>query len=391
MKLLVIGLGQCGCRIADQFARMARQAKAERNVTILTGAYAVNSDKTDLTGLTYIQSDYMHRILIGARKTGGHGVGKINEVGAELAREDGDKVVDAIRAAPRFYETHAFLLIAGAGGGTGSGSISVIAQMIKDRYVGKPLYALCVLPFEHEQATEVRTVYNAATCLKSIKQVADAVFLADNQRYVRKDASLANNLDKINKQIAEPFYDLLCAGEVTKVKHVGAKVVDAGDIMQTLEGWTAIGVGRSEIPTLRLPWRSTRQFRAKTDETLKGVQTMDAAISELSVTCNPRDAGKAMYLLAAPHRDMTIDIVKGLGDYLRELTDGAIIRGGDFPGERSSIDVTVILSQLANVQAIREYYERAGTIVASQKQRAKETQTQLKDLDEIGKQLPTLM
>jgi cell division GTPase FtsZ len=391
MKLLVIGLGQCGCRIADQFARMARQAKAERNVTILTGAYAVNSDKTDLTGLTYIQSDYMHRILIGARRTGGHGVGKINEVGAELAREDGDKVVDAIRAAPRFYETHAFLLIAGAGGGTGSGSISVIAQMIKDRYVGKPLYALCVLPFEHEQATEVRTVYNAATCLKSIKQVADAVFLADNQRYVRKDASLANNLDKINKQIAEPFYDLLCAGEVTKVKHVGAKVVDAGDIMQTLEGWTAIGVGRSEVPTLRLPWRSTRQFRAKTDETLKGVQTMDAAISELSVTCNPRDAGKAMYLLAAPHRDMTIDIVKGLGDYLRELTDGAIIRGGDFPGERSSIDVTVILSQLANVQAIREYYERAGTIVASQKQRAKETQTQLKDLDEIGKQLPTLM
>jgi len=391
MKLLVVGLGQCGCRIADQLARLARKARRERNATILTGVYAVNSDKADLTGLSYIQSDYMHRILIGARKTGGHGVGKINEVGAELAREDGDKVVDAVRASPRFYETHAFLLIAGGGGGTGSGSISVIAQMIKDRYVGKPLYALVVLPFEHEQATEVRTVYNAATCLKSIKQIADAVFLADNQRYVRKDASLANNLEKINRQIAEPFYDLLCAGEVTKTKHVGAKVVDAGDIMQTLEGWTAIGVGRSELPALRLPWHNTKQFRAKTDETLKGVQTMDAAISELSVTCNPRDAGKAMYLLAAPGREMTIDIVKGLGDYLRELTDGAIIRGGDFPGEKNAIDVTVILSQLANVQAIREYYERAGTIVATQKQRSKDTLTQLKDLDEVGKSLPNLM
>ncbi len=202
---------------------------------------------------------------------------------------------------------------------------------------------------------------------------------------------MAVNLDKINAQIAEPFYDLMCAGEVTKVKHVGAKVVDAGDIMQTLEGWTAIGVGRTDLPALRLPWASTRQFRAKTDETLKGVQTMDAAISELSVTCNPRDAGKAMYLLAAPGKDMTIDIVKGLGDYLRELTDGAIIRGGDFPGEKNAMDVTVILSQLANVQAIREYYERAGTIVASQKQRSKDTLTQLKDLDEIGKQLPNLM
>jgi cell division GTPase FtsZ len=391
MKLLVIGLGQCGCRIADQLARLARKAKAERGVTILTGAYAVNSDKADLSGLQYIQSDYMHRILIGARRTGGHGVGKINEMGAELAREDGDKVVDAIRAAPRFYETHAFLLCAGAGGGTGSGAISVIAQMIRDRYVGKPLYTLLCLPFEHEQSTEQRTVYNSATCLKSVKSVSDAVFLADNQRYVRKDASLANNLEKINRQIAEPFYDLLCAGEVTNSKDIGAKVVDAGDIQQSLEGWTAIGIGRSELAALKMPWKSSKGFRVKTEETLKGVQTMDAAISELSITCNPRDAGKAMYLLAAPGKEMTIDIVKGLGDYLRELTDGAIIRGGDFPGEKNAIDVTVILSQLANVQLIRDYYERAGNIMTNQKTKSKETVGQLKDLDEAGKSLPSLI
>ncbi len=138
MRLLVIGLGQCGSRVADQFVRLNKRAAAQWGINIVTGTFAVNTDQTDLTGLTHIGSDFMHRILIGGRKTWGHGVGKINEMGAELAREDGDKVVDAVRTAPNFYQTHAFMLIAGAAGGTGSGAISVIAQMLKERYVGKP-------------------------------------------------------------------------------------------------------------------------------------------------------------------------------------------------------------------------------------------------------------
>ena len=113
MRLLVIGLGQCGSRVADQFVRLNKRAQGQWGINIVTGTFAVNTDQTDLTGLSHIGSDYMHRILIGGRKTWGHGVGKVNEMGAELAREDGDKVVDAVRTAPNFYQTHAFLLIAG--------------------------------------------------------------------------------------------------------------------------------------------------------------------------------------------------------------------------------------------------------------------------------------
>ena len=141
-----------------------------------------------MSGLTSIQRGYQHRILIGSRKTGGHGVGKINELGAEIAREDADKVIDAIRTTKRFFETDAFLLIASAAGGTGSGAIAVMSQQIKERYADKPVYNLVVLPFEHEETTEDRTVYNTATCLKSCYSVADAVFLVDNQRFVRKDS-----------------------------------------------------------------------------------------------------------------------------------------------------------------------------------------------------------
>ena len=95
MKLLVIGCGQCGGRIADEFARLGKVAHTQRGLNILTNVIAVNTDVADLSGLVNVKSDFRHRILIGAKKTGGHGVGKLNEVGADIANEDGDKVIDA--------------------------------------------------------------------------------------------------------------------------------------------------------------------------------------------------------------------------------------------------------------------------------------------------------
>jgi len=391
MKLVVIGLGQCGGRIADQFSRLNRKARSQRGIEIATGAFAVNTDAADLSGLTNIKRDYQHRILIGGRKTGGHGVGKINELGAEIAREDSDKVIDAIRATRRFYETDAFLLIAGAAGGTGSGGIPVIMQHVKERYADKPVYACIVLPFEHEEETEERATYNAATCLKSTYSVADAVFLVDNQRYIRKDSSLRNNLEKINALIADPFYNLLCAGEEKKPKYIGAKLLDAGDIMQTVVGWTVLGYGTSALPLIRLPGERTRDFRKKGSETLKGVQTMDKAISELSLRCDPADSRRALYLISAPHKEMSVDLIKELGEYLRSIAPQAIIRNGDYPRERGSLDVSVVLSELSDVEKIREYYTRSTSLIPEIKKRQEETEIRLKAIEDTSKDIPSLL
>jgi len=289
MKLMVVALGQCGTRVGEEFVRLNRRARSEKGANIVTGAFAVNSDQTDLAGLSEIEPDHMHRIIIGGCRTWGHGVGKVNEMGAELAREDSDKVVDAVRTAPNFYQSDAFILVAGAAGGTGSGAISVIAQAIKERYKGKPVYALVVLPFEHEELSELRTVYNTAVCLKSIQSVADAVFLADNQRYVRKDDSLGMSLKRINAMVAEPFYNVMCAGEVLKSKHVGAKTLDSGDIMQSLDGWTIIGFGSASMPqgfgSRKDPAKAS--YKEKSDESVKALQAMDAAMGELSINCYP--------------------------------------------------------------------------------------------------------
>jgi cell division GTPase FtsZ len=369
MKLIIIGLGQCGGRIADEFARLNSRARAQRGIEIVIGAYAVNTDITDLSGLKRIKPDYEHRILIGGRKTGGHGVGKINELGAEVAKEDADKVIDSIRNTKRLTEADAFLLIAGSAGGTGSGSIPIMTQYIKERFIDKPVYNLTVLPFEHEEQTEERTIYNAATSLKSCYLVADAVFLVDNQRFIRNDASLLTNLSKINALIVEPFYNLLCAGEEKKPKYVGAKVLDAGDIIQTLVGWTIIGYSKSNLSFVKSLFERTRDFRKKVDENQKGVQAMDEAISRLSIQCNPMDARRALYLVSAPAKEMNMDLMKELGMHIKMIAPDTIIRSGDYPRESGSLDVSIVLSELIDIAKIREYFTRTISLISTLQRR----------------------
>ncbi len=391
MKLAVVGLGQCGCRIADNFARLNLKAQAERKATIAPVVIAMNTDQADLTGLRFIKKDFRHRILIGLRQTLGHGVGKINELGAQLAKEDGDKVMDAMKSEAEFYETHAFLLVAGSAGGTGSGSLPVIAKMIKERYMNKPVYALVVLPFEHEQYSEARSMYNSATCLKSTFETVDAVFLADNQRYVRKDASLINNMERINRLMVEPFYDLMCAGEVTKRKYVGARTIDAGDLIASLQGWTTIGMGRTELPAFRFPWEIRKKhFRDKAVESFRGAQALDATIGDLSITCSPKDASYAIYIMSGPAREMNMDMVKGVSDYISEIAPSAVVRGGDFPGERHFVDITLILSQLSFVPKIKEFYERATQYGEEHRDQIEETRKKIDALSDLGRELPTL-
>ncbi|MDD5509465.1 MAG: tubulin/FtsZ family protein [Dehalococcoidales bacterium] len=387
MKLLVIGFGQCGGRIADEFARLGIKARLERKINIITGVFAVNTDVADLSGLVTIRPDYQHRVLIGGNKTGGHGVGKINELGAEVARDDGDKIIDALKETPQFAETDAFLLIAGAAGGTGSGAIATITQKLKERYVEKPLYNLIVLPFQHEEETEGRTIYNAATCLKSAYLVADAVFVVDNQRYISKNYSIRGNLSKINSLIAEPFYNLLCAGEETRPQYIGSRILDAGDIIQTLAGWTVIGYSRSQPGRMK----NLFDFRDKMAEGQKGVQLINNAISELSVRCNPADAGRGLYLISAPAKDMDMSLVKDIGTHMKRIAPEAIIRTGDYPREKGSLNVTVILSEFSGMKKIVDYFTQTIDLIATIRRKREGIEIEHSDLADAFKDIPSLL
>ncbi len=391
MKLLVIGCGQCGGRIADEFALLGKATHVQRGIGVVTNVIAVNTDIADLSGLSHIESNYQHRILIGGQTTSGHGVGKINELGAELAREDGDKVIESISTTPRFFETDAFLVTAGAAGGTGSGALPVLTQLLKERYKEKPVYNLIVLPFRYEELTEERSIYNVGTCLKSAYLVADAIFLVDNQRYIKKNLSIRKNLSKINHLVVKPFYNLLCAGEETTSKYIGSRVLDAGDIIQTLAGWTVIGYGDVRLPRIRLPGEDKFHFRAKVAETQKGVQAMDKAIGELSLRCNTTDARRALYLLTAPPEEMSMDLIKELSASLRNIATEAIMRSGDYPRGKGSLDVTVILSDLVNSRKVMEYFTKTINYISLTKQRRGGIEYEHRGIEEAFKDIPTIL
>ena len=391
MKLLVIGFGQCGSNIADVFARINRRAQRRRGIEIVTGAYAVNTDMGDLTGLTTIQSDYRHRILIGGQKTGGHGVGKLNALGAEIAREDASQVIDAIRGTPGLTETDAFLLVAGAAGGTGSGAIAIMTQLVKERFRDKPVYNLIVLPFKHEEDTEQMTIYNSATCLKSASTVADAIFLVDNEKYAKKNAIVRSNMTQINAVVVESFYNILCAGEEKKAKYIGARLLDTGDIKESIAGWTAVGYGRSRLPLFRLPFTRSDTVKDKDKQIHRGVAAMEQAIGGLSFECNPEDATRAVYLICAPNKEMNMTVVQEVGTSLRSIATKAVIRYGDYPRGRGAIEVSLFLSELTHVEKVQRYYDSTRRVVSTMKERNEQTKTLLGKIDDSAEDVPSLL
>ena len=391
MKLVVVGLGQCGGRIADEFARINIRARQMRGTDILVAAVAVNTDTADLAGIVTIKPDHRHRILIGAGATHGHGVAKISELGAEIAKKDGDKVIEAFRGNPRLPEADAFLVIAATGGGTGSGAAPVIARMLKERFIDKPVYVMAVLPFEHEEANEERAVLNTAVCLKSLTGVADAVILIENQRYIQQEASARNNILQINRLIVEPFFDLLCAGEEKKPSNIGAKVMDAGDIIQTLDGWSAIGYGQVLKPLITLPADYTPQFARRGTKTAEGMYAMDQAAAELSVSADPAEAHRALFLVSGPARDLGMSLIQELGGYLRSICPAATILSGDYPREKGMLDVTLVLSQFGEIGIVRSYYEKSLKLVKDYGARRSERAAKLEQEYDAARDVPTLL
>ena len=118
---------------------------------------------------------------------------------------------------------------------------------------------------------------------------------------------------------------------------------------------------------------------------------MDEAISELSLNCNPSDSRRAMYLVSGPSKEMNMDIIKEMGDYMRDILPDAIIRNGDYPRETGSMNVTLLLSELTDVEKVRDYYIRSTDLIPEFKKRQEETEDKLKALDDVSKDIPSLL
>ena len=115
MKLVVIGIGDCGSNIAAEFVRLGSRARAETGVDVIVRSYAINDDQARLAVLRKV-GDRLIAIQMPAPAV----PGRESEVGAELMRANGDRIIATMRAG-EFFETDAFMLVASSSGCLGSG------------------------------------------------------------------------------------------------------------------------------------------------------------------------------------------------------------------------------------------------------------------------------
>lgn len=389
MKLSVIGLGQCGCNIADLFYDVSRYSQSffNRHISIVTDTFAINTDEADLSSFKHIPKDKGHRILIGTMDTFGHGVGKINTDAANIIKSANSVIVDTVLRSTKFHESDAILVIASSGGGTGSGTVGSTIKALKER-TEKPVYALLVLPFEFEKKGEMSyAVINSATCIKTVNQYADAVILFDNERHRKIKSNLADNLNDINKEIVVSFYDLCCAGEERKQKYIGSKVVDAGDIKQSLIGISAIGRGEIELP--KFCWKKGN-YHQGIKETNQVFSTLRQAETNLGLGIDLGNARRILILVTGPKDYLSVGVLEEMFAYFAAKAPKALIRIGDYPRRDREITLTLIASELVKVNQLDRLFLQAEGALLNKEEIGREIVSTLELSSKYSSSIPTL-
>ena len=87
-----------------------------------------------------------------------------------------------------------------------------------------------------------------------------------------------------------------------------------------------------------------------------------------------------------------MDLIKDLGDYMKDIASQASLRNGDYPREKGVLDVTVILSELSDVEKVRNYYTKSADFIQEVKRRQEEEiKIKLSGMDEASKDIPSLL
>ncbi len=67
------------------------------------------------------------------------------------------------------------------------------------------------------------------------------------------------------------------------------------------------------------------------------------------------------------------------------------MRNGDYPREKTTVDVSIILSELRTVDKVRQYYEQTNKIVSARKKRQKLVDSRLREIEEVSRDVPSLV
>ena len=205
----IIGMGQCGCRIAREFDKIG-----------FNTCY-INSDSIDMRDFDTTSN----RLLM----LGTTGSGRSPLKGANILQNNFSKFSD-------FMDTHLKkdalnIFIIGLGGGTGGGMIAPALEYAQEK--GIKAGVLATLP---PKLSGMLDMDNAMRCLKKLRKMDISLFvLADNEFLIDKVGISTEWWQRINYYILSKMvaaFDLL---RENKSSHKGIGSIDKGELSRILQ------------------------------------------------------------------------------------------------------------------------------------------------------------
>jgi cell division protein FtsZ len=209
--------------------------------------YVINTDAQHLT-----RCDVPNKLAIGQKVTRGLGVGGNPEIGRQAAEESRDQLEQMMQGADMVF------LAAGMGGGTGTGSIPLIAQIAKE--AGALTIAIVSKPFGFEVATRRK---NADDGIGRLVEHVDTLITIPNDRLL--ETQHHNEQTKTWDDALRLADSVLQQGiqAVAEVVMVPGEInVDFADVRTIMHNagpaWLAIGKGKGENRAVDAAKEATR-------------------------------------------------------------------------------------------------------------------------------------
>lgn len=191
--------------------------------------FAVNTDAQDLL---FAKSD--NKLIIGKNITKGLGAGSDPQIGEESARENEEELTAFLEGADIVFVT------CGLGGGTGTGSAPVIAELAKN--LNALTISIVTMPFSDEGVLKEK---NAIAGLERLRKSSDTVIVVQNDRLLDLVPDLPISAAF---KVADEILVNAVQGITQLVATKGLVNLDFSDIKSVMKGGDTamIGIGESE-------------------------------------------------------------------------------------------------------------------------------------------------
>ncbi len=223
--LKVLGLGGGGCNAVNRMIEL--------------GINGVEFIAANTDAQTLKDSLAPKKIQLGPKSTRGLGAGGNPEVGETAAQESSKEIASALTGADLVF------LTAGMGGGTGTGSIPVAAEIA--RRMGAVTVSVVTTPFGFEMG---RRQKNATEGLAKLNQHSDTLIAISNDRLLELKASSNLTID-LAFRVADDVLRQAIQGITELITEPGMINVDFANIrrMMKLGGGAFLAIGQGQGDT----------------------------------------------------------------------------------------------------------------------------------------------